>query len=93
MVLLKNFVIIFYSKEGFTSRTSGTNFKFLETVKSDGITVIEQIHEHATPNAPVSDKVRISAFAPSVRKRNGIAPATVVPVVARSAGIFFRGAR
>ena len=69
------------------------NLFFLEIVNSDGITVIEQRHEHATPNAPVKDKVRISVFAPSVRKRNGITPATVVPVVDRSAGIFFRSAR
>ena len=59
----------------------------------DGIIVIEQRQEHATPKAPVSDNVRISIFAPSLRKMNGSAPATVVPVVDRSAGNFFLRAR
>jgi hypothetical protein len=70
------------------SRTSGTDYYFLETIKSDGINVIEQINEHITPMVLTRDKVRIKVLAPSVRKRNGIEPATVVPVVASKAGIF-----
>ena len=67
--------------------------KFLNIDKSDGITVIEHRNDPATPSAPTSDRVRISVFAPSVRKRNGTAPAIVVPVVARSAGILFLSAQ
>ena len=55
--------------------------------------VIGQMHEHATPRAPTSDNVLMSIFAPSGRKRNGSAPATVVPVVDKSAVIFFLNAR
>jgi hypothetical protein len=67
----------------------------LEFVKnnSDGITVIEQKQENVTPIALTRDIVLINVFAPSVRKKNGIAPAIVVPDVARRAGIFFRSAR
>ena len=61
---------------------------FFETIKNDGINVIEDISEQSTPIALTSDKVRIRVFAPSERKRNGIAPAKVVPVVASNAGIF-----
>ncbi len=60
--------------------------------KIDGITVIEQKNEQVTPSALTRDNVRINVFAPSVRKRNGIAPATVVPVVESRAGIFKRRA-
>ena len=66
---------------------------FLDKDKSAGIIVIEHINDPVTPSAPVKDNVLISVFAPSVRKRKGIAPATVVPVVARSAGILRRSAR
>ena len=55
--------------------------------------MIEQIHEHVKPSAPTSDNVRISIFAPSVRKRNGNALAMVVPVVDKRAGNFFLRAR
>ena len=54
--------------------------------------VIEQINELVIPNALTKDKVLISVFTPSVRNKNGIAPATVVAVVARSAGNFLRSA-
>jgi len=60
--------------------------------KIDGITVIEQKKEQVTPSALTSDNVRIKELAPSVRKRKGIAPATVVPVVENRAGIFKRRA-
>jgi hypothetical protein len=62
-------------------------------VKSDGITVIEQRNEPVTPSAPTNDNVRINMLAFSARNRNGTAAAIVVPVVARSAGIFFLSAQ
>ena len=60
----------------------------LKRNKIDGITVSEQKTELVTPSAPTSDIVRISVFASSARKRKGKTPATVVPAVARRAGIF-----
>jgi len=65
----------------------------LDIDNRDGITVIAQIKEQATPNAPTRDNVRISVFAASFRKRNGTAPAIVVPVVASNTGILFLSAR
>jgi hypothetical protein len=69
------------------------NNDFLKIKRSAGITVIEQKQEHTTPRALVRDNVRINVFTPSLRKRKGIAPATVVPVVAKRAGIFLLRAK
>ena len=67
--------------------------EYLNKDKSDGIIVIEHKNEPVTPRALTRERILISVFAPSVRKKKGIAPATVAPVVARRAGNFLRSAK